>query len=225
MGGPPAVCVACARSAIELTGAERCAVCSQTLGDDGQCANRLCHDPHRRITRIRAIAVHSGELRSANHRLKYEGKWGWAAIFGRLLLGSLEAEYRPEDLDIIIANPTYTGPGGAVLAHTERVVEAAEREDLSGRWPFDVATPRAIVKTSSTSRSAGQSFASKQAAAAELPSALAIPDPSRIRDGRILVYDDVCTTGSQLDALARHLITAGGARSVEAIVLARAPWR
>jgi predicted amidophosphoribosyltransferase len=41
---------------------------------------------------------------------------------------------------------------------------------------------------------------------------------------RVLVYDDVCTTGSQLDAVAACLLDEGHAAHVEAITLARALW-
>lgn len=41
---------------------------------------------------------------------------------------------------------------------------------------------------------------------------------------RVIVYDDVLTTGCQLDTIARFL-KAHGAASVRGLVLARAPWR
>jgi predicted amidophosphoribosyltransferase len=41
----------------------------------------------------------------------------------------------------------------------------------------------------------------------------------------ILVSDDICTTGGQLDAVAGCLLDQGQAERVEAVVLARAPWR
>jgi len=41
----------------------------------------------------------------------------------------------------------------------------------------------------------------------------------------VLVIDDVCTTGSQLDAVACCLLDWGNAARVEGVVLARAPWK
>jgi predicted amidophosphoribosyltransferase len=40
-----------------------------------------------------------------------------------------------------------------------------------------------------------------------------------------LLVDDVCTTGTQLDAVAGCLLDQGGAARVEGVVLARAAWR
>jgi predicted amidophosphoribosyltransferase len=48
--------------------------------------------------------------------------------------------------------------------------------------------------------------------------------PARLLE-TVLIYDDVCTTGTQLDAVAGCLLDRGGAARVEAVVLARAPWR
>jgi predicted amidophosphoribosyltransferase len=199
-------------------------VCSQIV-QSGSCPNWLCTDPARRITRIRAIAYSSGELRKTILRYKYDGRRGWSVIFGRLLLAWLDQNLRDQQPDLIIANPTFLGDGGATFGHTERVTEAAATEDVLGEWPLDVEETRALVKTKPTTKSAASGAVAKRAAAIELRDALHIPDPTRTQDRRILVYDDVCTTGSQLDTIAGYLIDEGGAADVEGIVLARAPWR
>jgi len=221
--GPPRLCLACSRRSFKNIAATACPVCSQIM-ERGSCPNWLCADPARRITRIRAIAYSSGELRTAIHRYKYKGKHGWSRIFGRLLVAWLDQNVRGSPPDLIIANPTYCGDDEAAYGHTERVIEAAATEDVLGEWPFDITDPRAIVKARATPKSAGSRAATKRAAAAELRDSLAIPDRRRVDGKRILVYDDVCTTGSQLDTVAAVLINEGGAKEVEGIVLARAPW-
>jgi predicted amidophosphoribosyltransferase len=192
--------------------------------DGAVCPNWLCHDPNRRIARISAIAYSSGSLRNAILRYKYQGRTGWSLIFGRLLLGWLQ-QNASLPVDLIVANPTYLGPGGATFGHTETVLDVAEREDVLGLWRFDVETPRAIVKMRTTQKSARNTAPAKRAAARELRDALAIPDRSKIQGRHILLYDDVCTTGSQLDTLAGFLLDEGRVAHVEAVVLARAPWR
>ena len=47
--------------------------------------------------------------------------------------------------------------------------------------------------------------------------------PDRIDGSRVIVYDDTCTTGLQLNEVARRL-RGWGAVSVHGIVLARQPW-
>jgi len=51
----------------------------------------LCRDRNRRIERIDAIAYHSGPLQEKIQSYKYDGKVGWSLIFGRLVVGWLEA--------------------------------------------------------------------------------------------------------------------------------------
>jgi predicted amidophosphoribosyltransferase len=194
---------------------------------NGSCPNWLCKDPARRIRRIQAIAYSSGELRETILRYKYKNKTGWSLIFGRLLVAWLDQNSRGCPPDLIIANPTYVGSDGASFGHTERVIEAAATEDVLGEWPFDVEPQRALMETRATTKSASGSAAAKRKAAEELYTALDIPDTTRTRTRgrRILVYDDVCTTGSQLDTIAGYLMDEGGATEVEGIVMARALWR
>jgi predicted amidophosphoribosyltransferase len=164
-------------------------------------------------------------LQAKIHSYKYEGRGGWAVIFARLLVGWLEANATHDPPDLIVANPTYIDPPHADLGHIEKIVAAASIEDYEGRWPFDTGGSPAIIKTQATEKSAGQSAAAKRAAADALRAALAIPDPARTQGRHILIFDDVCTTGRQLNAVADSLLTEGRAAQVRALVLARAPWR
>lgn len=223
--GPAAICVACARRAFDAIGTDACPVCSQQLNADGRCRNQLCHDPGRRISRINAVAYWSGPLRRIIYDYKYEGATAWSGVFGRLLLGWLELHARDQPPHLIVANPTFTGPGGRRFAHVEAVLWKAAAEDAAARWAFDLGWPPAIVKTGPTAPSASATADGKLAAAHELRAALRIPDVSRIEGRRILVYDDVCTTGSQLDMVAACLLDEGRAAEVQGLVLARAPWR
>lgn len=223
--GPARICAACASRALEQIVQQACPVCSQMLDGDGSCPNWLCDDDERRIERIDAIAYLSGALRHRILRYKYDGKTGWSVIFGRLLLGWLEANATDNPPDLIIANPTYIAPGSAGPGHVERILMSAAKEDLLEVWPFDVAEPAIIVKTGPTDKSAGRTATAKRAAARELGSLLHIPDAELTAGRDILVFDDVCTTGSQLDAVAACLLDLGEARSVRGLVLARAPWR
>jgi predicted amidophosphoribosyltransferase len=223
--GPARICLSCAGQTFDSIPGDACPICSQLLHGDGSCPNWLCGDPDRRIRRIHAIAYQTGALRTVINNYKYEDAKGWSLIFGRLVLGWLEEHAEETPPDLIVANPTYTGMDGRDFGHTELVLETAAREDVQRRWPFDLRSPRAIIKVRSTSKSASATAAAKRAAAAQLRTALQVPDPTYTAGRRILVYDDVCTTASQLNAVADCLLQAGRAAYVEALVLARAPWR
>jgi predicted amidophosphoribosyltransferase len=223
--GPAHICTACASQALDRIAPRACQICSQVLKDDGSCPNWLCSDPGRRIQSIGAIAYLTGALQTRIRRYKYEGKYGWSLIFGRLLLGWLEANAADDPPDLIVANPTYLAPGASGPGHVEAIIRSAAQDDLMGAWPFDVQSPLAIIKTAETSRSAGLRGAAKRAAGRDLRAALRVPDPARTDGRKILVFDDVCTTGSQLNAVAGCLLDAGNAAEAHGLVLARALWR
>lgn len=202
-----------------------CPVCAQRLTAAGRCPNELCRSPGRRIAKIHAIGYQTGELRRAIRAHKYGGVRGWSGVFGRLLLDWLEQTMAADPPGLIIATPTFTGPGSELAGHTEAVLTAAADADTASRWPFDTRCPAAIVKTRATLKSADAQAWSKRVTGRELRAALRVPDRRRTAGRFILVYDDVCTTGTQLDAVAGCLLDEGGAARVEGVVLARAPWR
>jgi predicted amidophosphoribosyltransferase len=223
--GPAWICVDCASRTLEAIAPRACPTCSQRLDDDGRCWNSLCRDRRRRIDGIDAIAYFSGPLQDKIHSYKYDRKTGWALIFGRLVVGWLEAHSRDNGPpDLIVANPTYSGPARGP-GHIETIIRQAATADYDGKWNFDVGTPAAIVKTRDTEKSAGRNLAEKKAAAAALRRVLDIPNLARTKGRDILVFDDVCTTGHQLDAVADCLLDEGRAIRVRGLVLARAPWQ
>jgi len=223
--GPPAVCAACAVPRLVEPGPDSCIACAQRLRPDGCCPNELCRSPRRRIGKIHAIGYQSGPLRRAINGYKYRGSRDLAVVLGRLLFGWLEQHMAADPPGLIVVNPSFVGPGGQEFAHTEAVLAAAAAADAEGRWRFDDATPAAIVKTQPTLKSADAQAWSKRVSGNELRDALYVPSPSRTTGQFVLVYDDVATTGTQLDAVAGCLLDQGGAARVEGIVLARAPWR
>ncbi|MEV6862635.1 hypothetical protein AB0M44_16765 [Streptosporangium subroseum] len=85
--------------------------------------------------------------------------------------------------------------------------------------------PPLIEKTRATPRMRDTAFlAERQSAARKLYAALSVPDPARVHGRRVMVYDDVFTAGSSLNAVARRL-KASGAVKVYGLTLARAQWR
>jgi predicted amidophosphoribosyltransferase len=223
-------CLACALPRLERPDPGACPVCSQRIPPGGRCPNELCHSRQRRVSRIHAIAYQSGSLRGAIYAYKYRDVRDWALTFGQLLLAWLDETLTGDPPDLIVANPSFVGPGGQRFAHTEAVLDAAAKQ-ARGRssagpgWRIDTGTPRAIVKSRATLQSADMEAWSKSASAADLLDALRVPDPARTTGKNVLVYDDICTTGRQADAVAGCLLDQGGAARVEAVVLARAPWR
>jgi len=134
--GPPHTCLQCAAASFEGIAVNSCPICNQML-EGSDCPNWLCSDPTRRIAKIHAIAYSSGPLRKTILNYKYDGRTGWSLIFGRLLVAWLDQYAQSGPIDLIVANPTYVGDGGAPFGHTERVIDAAAKRP-------EVAPPPAI---------------------------------------------------------------------------------
>ena len=216
--GPWTVCVPCASAPLKAI-TDPCPICSQERSGR-PCRNRLCtgDEGSRFIDRIEAITLYVEPLTRVVRRYKYQDKHGWAQIFARLLLGHLHTHWEREDIDLIVANPS--GPG---RNHTSRVLKSAQIQDLLARWPFDDTSDPSFDKVETTTQSAGRNLSEKRRAARQHAESLRLAHPEQIENKRIVVYDDICTTGLQLNAVARQL-RQWGAESVSGIVLARQPW-
>ncbi|MEU4833374.1 hypothetical protein [Streptosporangium sp. NPDC023615] len=147
-------------------------------------------------------------------------------IFARIILGHLYTNPELVDgVDAIIPMPAYLKSHQARKGndHTGYVIERAILED-DENLPF-VLDPPLIEKTRATlgMRDTG-SLMERQLAAEALYAALHVPDPARVQGQRVMVYDDVFTAGSSLNAVARRL-KASGAAKVYGLTLARAQWR
>jgi predicted amidophosphoribosyltransferase len=224
--GPAAVCSACATETLQPAAPYSCPICGQALDSaDARCRNTLCTSPTRAFEYNRAIAMKTGELEAAIWSHKYQGRWGWGMIFARVLLGYL---YQHSDLaaaDLIIPMPTYnpTNLPRRGNDHAGWVIENAMEENEHG-YQFQLEPP-VIVKTMETPRMVATSNAGeRRAAASQLYDALVVPDPPAVQGTTVVVYDDVFTSGSTLNAVATRLREARAAQVI-GLTLARAPWQ
>jgi predicted amidophosphoribosyltransferase len=196
-------------------------VCEQALRSDGTCPNRVCDFDDRHFEFVFAISTLTGTLERAIWAYKGSGKRGWAAIFGRVLVGFLD-EQGIDWHDLIVASPTFVGDGGRAWDHTGEVISAAAVE-AGGRYPLDAGGVRAVVQTAPTRTFKELGWKERKVEAeGPLRRALSVPDPGRVAGKNILVYDDVFTEGFKIREVARALLKAG-ATSVSEVVLARQP--
>jgi predicted amidophosphoribosyltransferase len=164
----------------------------------------------------------TGILDRAVKGYKYDGKWGWGLIFGRVVVGYLNANddiFR--DFDLIIPSPTYVGANGRKTDHTADVLHRARVEDSNWPFRFDV-----MSKTRETTRLAGVSRFRDRAviAESEIGPALLVDKPRAVAGRAVLVYDDVFTDGLTMREVA-HKLKGAGATLVAGLALARQPFK
>jgi len=223
--GPAELCFACARRTMEPLAARRCMVCDRPYApDETTCGNPLCNRSDRWFSWNFAISMRTGQLKAAINRYKYDERWGWALIFGRVVAGFLEEQgglFR--EFDIITASPTYVGPDGRSFDHTRMVLERAAAEVPPGTvWPFDITGEPLIVKTGPTPPMVGNGYQDRRRIA-EGPLRDALGVTRDVRGQRALVYDDVFTEGLTLNEVGRVLRLAG-ATEVCGVTLCRQPY-
>lgn len=225
--GTAELCLACAARSMEHLAPfdDRCPVCDQPIeAGDVRCGNPTCNRSDLQFTWNWAIAMKSGALDRVIHLYKYGGQHSWAKIFGRILLGFLELHKETfREFGLIVASPALTG----AFEHAREVLREAAYEDLFSpdSWPFDVVGSPAIIRTKEVGRFAGKSYQQRRALAdGDLFDSIHVTEPQKIADRKILVYDDVFTTGLTLQTVATRL-RASGATDVCGVSLVRAPFR
>jgi len=170
------------------------------------------------------IAYRVGVLRDRMNAYKFcDGAAGWGLIFARVLIGYLNdnrAEFASRNL--IVANPTYSRKPKP-RNNASFIVGTAAKINADA-WPFDDQDTPAIIKIRNTSPMHEAKWRQRQTIAEdELRQALRISDVARTRGKRVIVFDDLFTTGHTLNEVARCLVETGRALQVTGISLARQP--
>jgi ComF family protein len=227
----PAVCPVCATrsddpahrpfcgacwAALPLGLAPGCPVCGEpfpglagTLPCDG------CRRAPPPYAFARAVGQYRDGMREGIHALKYGGRPVVATPLGRLLADTAPA--------ILPAPPADWAEGLVpVPLHPARLAERGfnQAKLLAGpcgtRWGVPVLA-RALVRTRATRP---QTDLDAEARRANVRDAFAVRRPADVRGRRLLLMDDVLTTGATVGAAARAL-RAAGAAAVGVLALAR----
>jgi predicted amidophosphoribosyltransferase len=204
----------------------RCAVCDLLYeSPSGGCHNPLCRSADRIFCWNHAILEKTDELDRAIKLFKYGANASFSIEFAIILLKGLEARKELFGyFDYIVASPVFVGSPPSPYWEPLGAIREAAYTRCNGRWPFETRHHPIIIKRCFTPRMAGNRWRQRREIAAALRYALHVPDPSFVTGRRILVFDDVFTSGHTLNEIARCL-TKAGALAVCGISLTRQPFR
>ena len=202
-------CETC-RAAVKLIEPPWCEKCGQMLAADGLCASCQAHP--LQIEKIRSVALFDGVLRQAIHRFKYERLSGMAEPFGAMLADYWRAEQLAADR--VIPVPLHSS--------RERDRGYNQSELLARQLARRVNVPLSGKGLRRTRATAVQMTLNAAQRRENVAGAFECVEP-RVRGARVIIVDDVGTTGATLDACAQAVLKAGAA-SVMGLTLARTPY-
>jgi ComF family protein len=154
---------------------------------------------------------HEGAVRDCIVGLKYNGSLKMGEAVSDLLIKAFNRHFRPDDFDLIVPVPVHR-KRLSQRGFNQVVIMARELSRFTG-IPLEI---RALEKTRDTPPQVGLSRIQRLS---NLAGSFGVKRPSLIAQARILLIDDVSTTGSTVREASRTLIDAG-ARSVDVLVLA-----
>jgi ComF family protein len=158
------------------------------------------------------VGRYEGPLRHAIHQLKYRGKLSLSQPLLALAISHFEAHFPAAVCDLILPVPL----------HRDRLMQREFNQAtlLAKGLATQLQVPvleRILVRTRSTRP---QVELSRQERRRNVKQAFVVTSTEALQEARVLVVDDVLTTGATLGEIARTL-KAAGAKQVDVFALAR----
>jgi len=215
------LCADCLKGVI-LIQAPMCTCCGQMFagreGPDHICG--ACSGNDWQFGRARAAAIFDASLVVLVHRLKYNGRVGLARPLGKLMLAKLREHWDPADFDRLVPIPL----------HPRRIRDRGFNQSLLllRSWnQVDQRMSTGLKKCSTAPEllerikpTISQTGLGRRERVANLKNAFRVPPGTTVTGLKVLLVDDVFTTGATANECARTLMHAG-ARSVDVFTLAR----
>jgi len=212
----------CLAPCIRAIAPDACPRCAQRRAG-GACRSLGCR---RGWSALRRLDVVLGYKHGDVERLVLAAKRveGWAIVaLARALAGWLLETAARRRYDLVMPVPFHRSGLGERSAHPLTAIYLDARPAVWPRVRLDDLAPPLLVQRCPRPHRLAQS---ERARWQSIRGTVALAFPTRLlRGAHVLLVDDVLTSGATVGECARVMLDAGGAAAVDAVVLARQPWR
>lgn len=204
------VCDPCA-GAIRYNPKPHCAVCGRSVSDARKPCPE-CNKTRYHFERAYAACLYDDGLKELIHAFKYKQKIGLAGLFTNRMIDFIkENDEVIQDVDLVTFVPLHGRRLWERAFNQSKVLASAVSRS------FGIRLVDTLDKTESTKP---QNMLSRKERLTNLADAFRAKDPAPLKDMRVLLIDDVMTTGATFNECSRVLKEAGAAR-VRCLALAR----
>ncbi|UCB51863.1 MAG: ComF family protein [Candidatus Zixiibacteriota bacterium] len=208
------VCEECWK-ALALLPSPYCPYCASFLENQDDITNHQCPNlsrpRDRRILAVRSLGTFDDHYQKLVHRLKYDKKIPLGRRLARKLGESIKQERSFPGCDMVIPVPLHRARHRARgLNQSEVLAEGISRVT-------DIPSGKNILRRKKNTKD--QTYLNAQQRAENVKGAFVVTQPEKINSKRVILVDDVMTTGATLNECARVLLDSG-AEDVFAVTLA-----
>lgn len=202
-------CVECQKR-VTLVGPHICPKCGN-FNDDGRICPNCCASPPPYLA-LRSWGIFIGPLREAIHRLKYQHDIGLAEALASHLIEYFDST--GWEVDLIVPVP---------LSHSRLQERGFNQSALLARPLAQITHIRYQSKAVSRIRNTSSQVGLKARDRMDNVRDAFLSDPAMVNGKKILLIDDVATTGATMSECARAVVAAGSC-AVYGLTLARSSF-
>ncbi|HHZ02471.1 MAG TPA: ComF family protein [Tissierellia bacterium] len=206
------ICIDCERKFIKLE-PPLCAKCSKPIASTDHIFCRDCCTYDRSFEVSKSPYSYKGLVKDSIYNFKYYNKPYFYKLFGKCLIDYMK-ENNYTDFDYIVSVP---------LHPSKLRIRGYNQAELLGRYlseKLSIPYKDVLKRTKKTPKQSQQSKSSRRKNLKNAFSVKKLPRNENIKNSRVLLIDDVYTTGSTVDECSKTLLNFGVAK-VYVITIAR----
>jgi competence protein ComFC len=207
----PVHCAGCGKALSVDSGASLCAGCLGSI-KTSPFLGPIARDPRRYFTLARSACIYEGVLKELIHSFKYNGKISLAKTLSSYMIPVVSKDKGMiQGINAVSFVPAYDSLiGSRDYNHSQVLAGIIARE-------FGLPLLDSLKKVR---RTRPQNELSREERLVNLIDAFNVKDKRAVKDMKILLVDDVMTTGATLDECAKTLLDSG-AREVRCLTLSK----